>query len=401
VAHELDARKRTPAIWRWLALLLAAIVVGTGALLYAQFGSHQSTAQPAGTLMINDMDLSQSLAQKVPASTSISELPEENGVPPTQTSASNRASKTQAPSLHTHTSPTQASRNMGTYPSAASPNTAKGMEQGNQDSDGAHRISSVKGSTLPTRQPAHDAESSIKQEGHRAYNGFYQLLRKLPLDTITLHRQHPFPKTPDTALQNVVEFRNRPATGLHVKGGALLSPQFVGNEGAVELTIPIAKRLQLGMGVGYWWRPIKELNYTASGHEYGFGRSSVTIKLEPLQVHYIHLPLKLSYQLSVRHRIVGGLEANFVATTYSRIAQTTTRPESDPDAKSTNEWGYTNGFEEFHWNYLLGYEFRYSERWSLGLATKFGQGPVIESDVFNKNELENKHVSIYVQYHIW
>lgn len=402
--QTLDQQMPQGRFKRWSLLLLALLAVASGMTAYAFFAGLGSSPELSASLTSHDQ-------WKAPVST------EQVSFANTDAESGSRAAKDNEPRVGQPTAQSTGPTKQADQSGVHRPMAAGGEKQSNNARTSTTAASSlmisttgkeeettteVKASSTPVADQSKQSGETNKEEKTTPapeidYRGYFKFL--VPRKSGELQAFANFGTNEEKAIDPLFE-RTEQWLGLSVRGSFLGSPAFTSQELSLLADWSFHPNWTLTSGMGYWWRPINDIEYTASGKDYGFGREDISVTWEPRHTHYLKMPLTVSYHLNIRNKVTAGVEANMLINSYSRITTTTDPGSGESMEETMADWGYNEGLQSVFHNWLIGYEYRLHESWSIGTALRFGYGRMFEPTYFENHQISKTNGAIQIRYHI-
>ena len=143
----------------------------------------------------------------------------------------------------------------------------------------------------------------------------------------------------------------------------------------------IHKQLELNLNLGYSQRRGLGVSGITERTEYSFDVRRQQTTIRPISLHYLEVPLYISYQAGVHRLSVGGYGA-YLMGSRSSVELSEANSYGEYFSQSSREWGYMRGLRSWDYGAMLEYQYQWNERLRFGWRGIFGAADLLERDYF-------------------
>jgi hypothetical protein len=155
----------------------------------------------------------------------------------------------------------------------------------------------------------------------------------------------------------------------------------------------LSKKTELSFGLHYTSiNHLSSTSHTSSTSQIKFGEESDVTVISALNMHYMLLPLKLSYGLSKHDYVFIGYTMAYLLDVESKVEKYSTRLNYSSDPVVSKSMGYTKGFNPFDGQLTVCYRRRlYKEWWYIKGEFYYGLRDIKNNVVYATNEFERAY----------
>lgn len=205
--------------------------------------------------------------------------------------------------------------------------------------------------------------------------------------------------TPKSPTQNSLSLIGGINIGKNIenKNGAT----FGGNEwGGILYTRNLKGNFSLSSGVTFQNRRTVGASKEFEAVVYGFGNRTEQTSISTTSIQYLETPVFVNYTILGQHNVFIGGTFSYLLNAYSKVDKHITTLENNW-MESSNEFGHTNGFNKFDASTLVGYEWLFSSKFSVGAQVNFGLMDVSKNSYYtNSTHNSNTQFKVHLRYNL-
>lgn len=245
-------------------------------------------------------------------------------------------------------------------------------------------------------------EAFSKQKPERKFPELYSLENEFVFNRATRSPgliYQPFPESPRNALSWI--------------GGVNLSQGFQNGlpNRATFTGFPVvglgyrrmlAPRWDLNLGLFYQARGGLNSDTTVVSRYLGFGGREETESLEINSLHYLEVPISVSYYLRGRHRVQAGAYMAYLLGARATLRQQVIENGRLISERSSKVYGIRQGFNAWDYGLMLGYGFQANKQLRIGTQLYWGMADVSENSFFENVQMDrNLQLRVSLSYDLW
>ncbi len=191
--------------------------------------------------------------------------------------------------------------------------------------------------------------------------------------------------------------------GLMLENGLGTSPSLTASNllytAGFYYSVNVAKNFNISTGLSYRSKSGKGVELSRTQTTYGFGKTERTETLALDRLHYIDLPLEVSYDIKGKHSIIAGASIGYLAGVRSSLATKNEESLYASSEESKNTWNYRDGLNNFDANLRLGYDYQLQNNLSIGGMVQYGLLDITNDQTFNVvDNSNNLEVRVTLKY---
>ncbi len=172
-----------------------------------------------------------------------------------------------------------------------------------------------------------------------------------------------------------------------------INPEF-----GLEYQRYLSKNTSLTSGITYF--NIEGLNHQVefSDVQVGFNKTETKYSFSSNKVHYLFVPLQLTWTLNRFHSISLGAAVSYFLSNNGQVELLTFENEIQQSRSIERTRGYTSGYRPFIASLLGGYELALNYKTSLGFQYQFGLNTIVNDEVYSPdNRDKNSRLRILIK----
>lgn len=164
-------------------------------------------------------------------------------------------------------------------------------------------------------------------------------------------------------------------------------------------TVGLGNDVSISTGLGYRSKSGKGIDLSRTQTEYGFGKTSTTETLSLDRLHYVDLPIELSYDIKGKHSVIAGASVSYLVGVKSAIETKNEESLHNPTTQSENTWDYRDGLNNLDANLRVGYDYKLNTNLSIGGMVQYGLMDITSNETFQVvDNSKNVEVRVTLKY---
>ncbi len=165
----------------------------------------------------------------------------------------------------------------------------------------------------------------------------------------------------------------------------------------------INKKLGLSAGIAYSSvYQLKNTSHTSITSQLKFGEEANITVISANNLHYIYLPLKLTYLINTKNSLSCGYNFGYLLNANSTVETYQTRPGYSSTPQLSKAWGYTKGFNPFDGQVALCYRRHLYRLFHLNAEVFYGLQDIKKNAAYKSERFErNTGVKLSLIMNLW
>ena len=130
---------------------------------------------------------------------------------------------------------------------------------------------------------------------------------------------------------------------------------------------------------------------------YDFGSQTEQTTVECQRMVYIELPVLFNYGVA-NHNFMVGPSVSYLASSLNKVTTAYETPTSSWEEEKP-VWGYTDGFKQYDFAIVAGYEYSLKPKLNLGVRLNYGLIDITDNNYFDNDSFDNNvQFRVYLTY---
>mgnify|MGYP003852372137 CR=1 FL=1 len=187
--------------------------------------------------------------------------------------------------------------------------------------------------------------------------------------------------------------------------GLSVAPSF----DAANSSNPVSTNVILGLRYAYQIRPELTLNVNAlysdrtginqtkEVHDtiYHFGMATRSHYITPTRLHYVEMPIYLSWQMDRNHSLSIGVSPAVLIGQNNRIDLVSQDSFDNMDYQTETHAGRSEGILNYDASVMMGYTYRVNEYWSVGVRGQYGLFDITNNEYYHSPKT---HRNLFIRF---
>jgi hypothetical protein len=187
--------------------------------------------------------------------------------------------------------------------------------------------------------------------------------------------------------------------------GLSVAPSF----DAVNGKNPVSTNVVLGLRYAYQIRPELTLNVNAlysdrtginqtkAVHDtiYHFGMATRSHYITPTRLHYVEMPIYISWQMDRNHSLSLGVSPAVLIGQNNRLDLVSQDSFDNMDYQTETHTGRSEGILHYDASLIMGYTYRVNEYWSVGVRGQYGLFDVTNNEYYHSPKT---HRNVFIRF---
>lgn len=148
---------------------------------------------------------------------------------------------------------------------------------------------------------------------------------------------------------------------------------------------------KIGLSIGLHYSTINNLgstSHTSTTTRLKFGEETDVTVISALKMHYLLMPLKLSYKLSRKDFVCIGYTIGYLLNVESKVEEYSTKQDRSTTPVVSRSMGYTSGFNPYDGQITLSYRRRLYKEFYVNGEFFYGLRDLKDNAIYASNEFE-------------